>query len=423
MKNLLLLLGFAMLFGCSKDVVTDTDKDGVVIGRPHIWAKSITDNKDSLMNTHFVQETALYNDKLLIGVRKNGQRILRLINTDNGEINWDWYDIIEERSYLGVEKPAIIDNRFIWQIDYWNYCIDFNTGKTIWKNAFLEDYGVYPSILGNKFVGMYNYDRNSKRPDSGGTATLFSINDGKPYFSITPRYDTTLMQPFEISRKRGEVRFNKLLLQGSDTLLLLSFVDPPLVNYQYRECLALYNLTQKKWVYDRAEILGIARRNTEHTPCVYNGKVYSAYSGTIVCNDLMTGAKLWQKDIDAGSTGFATTGLVVYENRLYGNSDNGYLYSFNLNNGDEWHIRTSGTSSRLNYLNGVIYFTGSGDGKVHGIEASTGKYLWKLESPDKSINKWAYYTGLCSVIPGKGGQKGKVIVQTGLNIYCYEAER
>ena len=78
----------------------------------------------------------------------------------------------------------------------------------------------------------------------------------------------------------------------------------------------------------------------------------------------------------------------------------------------------------MSYLNGVIYFVGGGDGKLHAVEAATGKYLWRLESPDKAANKNAYFqSSLCAVVPGKNGAKGKVVVLTGLNAYCYEAER
>jgi outer membrane protein assembly factor BamB len=346
------------------------------------------------------------------------------MNTESGKPIWDWYDIIEERTYLAVQQPVILDNHFIWAANYWNYCIDLNTGQTVWKNTFIENYDQRTSGLGDKFIGQYNHDRNSIRPPNGGMACVFSKDNGKPYYFITPKYDTTLMQPYEISNRRGEIQYNKLFMQGIDTLLLLTFVDPPLYDYYYRECLALYNLTKKNWVYDRAIMLGKSRMGTNHAPCLYQGKVYTPYTGTIVCNDLMTGKKLWQSDIESG-TGFATTGLIVAENRIYGNSDDGYLYSWDIETGQQiFRVRTSGTGSRLNYLNGILYFTGAGDGKLHAVEAATGKYFWKLDSPDKSQNKQAVFsTSLCAVIPGKNGQKGKVIALTGLNAYCYEAER
>jgi outer membrane protein assembly factor BamB len=83
-----------------------------------------------------------------------------------------------------------------------------------------------------------------------------------------------------------------------------------------------------------------------------------------------------------------------------------------------WSTPSHGTSSTLNYLNGVVYFASMGDGRVHAVDAQTGKYLWRIEPPDDSGLK-----DECAVIPGQNGEKGKVIVSTFLNGYCYEAER
>ena len=78
-------------------------------------------------------------------------------------------------------------------------------------------------------------------------------------------------------------------------------------------------------------------------------------------------------------------------------------------------------SYALRYLNGVVYFGGGGDGKLHAVDAETGEYLWEIESPDLGKNKSAYFGGLCAVVPGVGSEKGKIVVTTGLNAYCYEA--
>jgi outer membrane protein assembly factor BamB len=422
MKNIYWLIGLCILFvSCSKELDTTTDSTGVVLIRPHIWVKSITDDGE-LMNSYFVYRKTQYNDNLLIGIRKKGLRYFQLTSTIDGSAIWDWYDIIEERSYLEVEQPVIVNNYFIWQANYWNYCIDLNTGKTIWKNSFQENYGELPSNLGKTFIGMYNYDKNGNRPLEGGNACFMSQDNGKPYFYITPRYDTTGMQPFSISQRRGEIRFNKLFIEKTDTFLLMSIIDPPLYDYKYREYLSLYNLTKKQWIYERADMLGTSRFGITHEPYIYQVKVYTPFSGSIVCNDLMTGKKLWQSDVEAG-TAFTKGGIIVVENKIYGNSSEGYLYSWDLETGQQlWRVRTSGMGSEFGYINGVLYFTGAGDGKLHAIEASSGKYLWKLSSPDVSKNKLAYFVNMYA-IEGKKGEKGKIIALTGLNAYCYEAER
>ena len=88
-----------------------------------------------------------------------------------------------------------------------------------------------------------------------------------------------------------------------------------------------------------------------------------------------------------------------------------------------WKEKSSGTSSPISYLNGVVYFLGGGDGKLHAIDANTGQHLWRLNSPDKAKDSGAFFYGVCVAVPGSGGSKGRVVAMTGLGAYGYEAIR
>jgi outer membrane protein assembly factor BamB len=155
-------------------------------------------------------------------------------------------------------------------------------------------------------------------------------------------------------------------------------------------------------------------------PVIVNDKIYGNPNNAIVCHDLMTGQKLWE----TGGTETTHVRILVENACVYINNDSGILTCLNASGGSvKWAIRASGSSTELSYLNGVIYFVGGGDGKLHAIDANTGDYLWKIESPDKGKNKWAVFSGMCAVVPGVGSEKGKIVVTTGLNAYCYEAIR
>jgi outer membrane protein assembly factor BamB len=47
---------------------------------------------------------------------------------------------------------------------------------------------------------------------------------------------------------------------------------------------------------------------------------------------------------------------------------------------------TSGSPSRILYYDNVIYYTSGGDGKFHAIDATTGKTIYDVKSPDKKAN-------------------------------------
>ena len=93
------------------------------------------------------------------------------------------------------------------------------------------------------------------------------------------------------------------------------------------------------------------------------------------------------------------------------------------NTGNElWSLTTSGNPGIVRELNGIAYFVG-GNGKLFAIDVAAGKILWQLDSPDVKTNSNAFWQEGVRIVPGTNGQKGKVIVSSYLNGYCYEAIR
>ena len=256
-------------------------------------------------------------------------------------------------------------------------------------------------------------------PDSGGVVTIISKSDGQILSKMKPIYDTTGMLPINQSGRLGYIAFiNPWSYQG-DSMIVVSYGDPPLKGWLFREYIGLYNYTKQRWVYDKMLLKEPSQWGIYSLPAVYENKVYHATGNQIICSDILTGKKIWETSTPNQS--FIFSKLFAVGSKLYANSDDGYLNCLDAQSGSMvWRIRSSGSSSKLGYLNGIIYFVGGGDGKLHAVDAETGNYIWKLESPDADKSK-APFSGLCAVIPGKSGAKGKVVVLTGLNAYCYEA--
>jgi outer membrane protein assembly factor BamB len=411
-------------FSCGKEEVLITkDASGVVTGRPHIWAVPTTDDGQKCA-TYFVTTEVSYDNDILISARKNNQKIARMLNLSNGSTKWEWSDFIEQRDYFNIKNPCYQNKDLIWQADYWNFRIDLSDGKTKWKNAFPQHNGTYALDLQDKYACVNNYNKDSSIPiDSGGVISIISKSDGLVSSKITLSYDTLGTLPFSESQRLGVVAFLNTWNYQSDLMILVTYGDPPLKGWLFRNYIGLYNYTKKVWVYTKVLLTEPTQWGASNIPVIVNNKIYHTANHKVICHDILTGAKKWETDVGSGK-GFIFSPLMVAENRLYANSDNGFLHCINLETGDViWEIRTSGSSTKLGYLNGIIYFVGGGDGKLHAIEATTGNYLWKLESLDKSKDKWAVFTGLCAVIRSKNGEKGKIVVMTGLNAYCYEAER
>ena len=410
-----------LIFGCKKDDESK-DKDGIVISKIPIWTSQTTDDDSLAINVLF-KKALIYNNSIVVRVRNNKKESVRLLDVDDGIKKWEWSDFTEWQGY-SKDSYCLLGNKLIWQFYYNNYCIDLNTGNTLWKNNFEENYDNRCSGIDNFFTVSHLTNRNKPPLENGGNIVVLDAATGKPIEFFKPKYDTLGKAPFE-QYGWSYNGYGVPFLKNNEKYILVKFNDPPnLVPNTAREYLGLYNFSKKAWVYEKQRLKNNdAGSKTPHAPYLYNEKAYSGCDGAIVCHDLMTGNKLWETTIKAGAY-YQSAGLLVDNGRVYANSDGGQLVCLDANSGAvKWDIRSSGSSTALSYLNGVVYFVGGGDGKLHAVDAETGDYLWKIESPDKDKNKWAIFWGMCGVVPGKGSEKGKIVVTTGLNAYCYEAIR
>jgi outer membrane protein assembly factor BamB len=183
---------------------------------------------------------------------------------------------------------------------------------------------------------------------------------------------------------------------------------------------SLYNFTNKQILYDNKSM------STYLTgpPVIYNNRIYNATSQDISCIDLLTGQLIW---VNKQYGGFSSEGFTIGDGKLIALCEGTYpksVIAYDLETGSlAWKTDSYGTISPMRYLNGVVYFASSGDGRLHAIDASNGNYLWRLKSPDLKINSGGFFKPECNVIPGKNGEKGKVIVSSYFSGICYEAEK
>jgi outer membrane protein assembly factor BamB len=408
--------------GCSKENDIK-DKSGIVINKNSIWSIPVTDD-DSISNTYFLQKAVIYQENVLIQMRKDKGRCVKMIDLKTGKLKWEWSDWIEKNIYSADVYHYIFNNKLTWQNDYDSYQLNLDNGKTIWKNTSIEDYGHWLVGLNEILIAHHLYNRRTAPEVGGGYIVVMNNLEGKPFEKFKPKYGEQKLT-FEQNGWYYEaygVPFEK----NGDTYIFVKLNDPsPTVTYTCVELISLYNLTKKEWVYERKKLKSRdSNWGTPHPSLLYKDKAYHGGAGVITCSDLMTGERIWETQLPKGNETYAHAGILIENDKVYANSDGGHLICINANNGSiRWNIVSSGTSTALSYLNGVVYFVGGGDGKLHAVDAETGEYLWKIESPDLQKNKSAIFSGLCAVVPGVGSEKGKIVVTTGLNAYCYEAIR
>lgn len=82
-----------------------------------------------------------------------------------------------------------------------------------------------------------------------------------------------------------------------------------------------------------------------------------------------------------------------------------------------WQSKTTtSASSLLFYMNGIVYMTGLGDGRLYAIDVKTGKFIWKHSCPYEN-GKPSSFTVTVT------GDKDRIYVNSFLNLYCYKAAK
>lgn len=180
----------------------------------------------------------------------------------------------------------------------------------------------------------------------------------------------------------------------------------------------IYNYTQNKLIYDSIPL----KNMPVTTPQVHKNRIYFANYGDLSCYDLKTGELIWRKEYP---NRFGPNYFLIYDDIMFVNQEGAdvYMLAVDTETGDElWRVPSGGFVGVLQIENDVLYFCSMLTSKLYAIDIRTGKQYWAIESPDRAYDDIGWKIG-CTVVPGKNGEKGRVIASTFQHVYCYEAVR
>ena len=424
MKTLLGIVWLAVLCtSCHHDEDIVKDANGVAVKLPHLWYTSLSNNKE-LIEVVTAAQIVYNKTKVVVGANKDNKRYLAGLDIETGKVDWMWGDLLGLRSNPNYPDPLSIkedkyhlfNEDLIFMCGSSTYCTNLGTGQTVWKHK----------INLNRFdmcAGLNNLFFNSGGTDNSllGEELYVGKIVGDPFEKevVRPVYDRSGYD--EQSQSYGSIRRILPFVVSGDTLLSILFVDPAKKDHLYQTAMGLYNYTQKKWVYERAILNGPSQFSNVTWAKLYNGRVYHTSDRSMHCHDVLTGEEIWSVPF---LQGFSLSGFTIADGKIFTTNSDRYTYCLDPNTGRQiWKEESSGSSSPISYLNGVLYFLGGGDGKLHAIDANTGQHLWRLDSPDKAKDSGAFFYGVCVAVPGQGGNKGRIVAMTGLGAYGYEAIR
>jgi outer membrane protein assembly factor BamB len=131
----------------------------------------------------------------------------------------------------------------------------------------------------------------------------------------------------------------------------------------------------------------------------------------------MSGEQVWER---AFPQDFMFSGFIIADNKLIANNEDTYTYCLDPEYGNIlWREESAGTSGRMSYLNGVVYFVGGSTGCLHAIDINTGETVWRLDG--KKLDGSSFKTNAVYVFEADGKNPARVIALTHQNAYCFEA--
>jgi len=437
MRKLLLLAVVGSLFSCREPDFLK-DENGVVTRLPHIW-KSSTSLDGGLTSRMFAQH--IYDDRYLLTTQRLPQSNQSPL-TDNfcfkdlesGKNVWVWNDRFSPNEGSITFNFDIHSHKNILFYNYGStksYAINQETGQTIWRKQW-QSYNTVMTFAGLGshfyFTGTTPEIYAKKRWEESIYQGDMATGEVREVAKLKTFPDSVWHDPsgFDwIARGRSVKPFER----GGELYLLVSYdlpdVRPYYSNTPSSGYLSLYNLTQKRWIYERMPLLRGVKTGVEsevgvgNWPSIIGDRVFYTVNMWVGCYELMTGKRLWFQRLTPASL---FSDMIVAEGKLLANGMNAKLYALDPQTGTTlWTQGSSGIGSALHYQDGVVYYIASQ--YLLATRVSDGKLLWKLLCPDYYTEKRgdSWFMGFVTGLPGKNGKKGRIFASTNLNVYCFEA--
>ena len=408
---------------------TTVNADGVTVSLRPLWQTPANTGAGSRLAYGVYTAVATQNAVITPGVipypakEPFGRAVWVMRDVTTGRDLWQWNDYMTgfENGYLDI--PCVSNNRLLYNNGPRTHCIDLNTGRTLWQKWKRDSLNSTVPIvaLGDSyfFCGTFK-SRTVKDQTQSAVYRGSLLAPTEEAFVVEPQlpqeYFGILTSPF------GSISL-QVFARQADTLLVVDYqtATNEAPNF-FRSVYGLYNITRKTWEYKDVPLTAPAYGAVvDGLPRIFQGNVYHSVGRFMTCHDLTTGKPIWENKYGGN---FLFSGFLVVDNTVVANCEDGYIYGLDPQTGAQrWKEKSSGTSTRLYYQNGVVYYAGGGDGLLHAVDVLTGKHLWKLQSPDTKRSSSAFFQGMVAGVAGSGGSPGRIIANTGFSIVAYQAAR
>jgi outer membrane protein assembly factor BamB len=363
-----------------------------------VWSRNIAE-ADVI---EYPMQIVLYENRTLVVEGRGIDMKQQLIGIDaaSGGLRWVWDDYYDGTPNATI-IPFVQSNKFIFGRGRKRYCVDLNNGTTIWK--------VLDSHINNgRFMKTIHLTQYCYHADISGDSVPMKFAF---FVATTDQPESELL--YQVDARVGATEPTFFVSKdGKEQILFVETIekqgqlipDTYLVCYDYRDKRIIYRTPFH--ISQRGGLMNV------RPGIIYNSMFYKDAGRRIVCYDPNTGKLIWYQDFPGD---FFFSGFIIVDGTIYANCEDTYLYALDAETGlIKWREKSSGTSSPLFYMDGVLYYVGGGDGMLHAVDAATGKHLWKIDPPER--NDYGFSPSRPT------GFDGRLYVTSWTTAYCYRVK-
>jgi outer membrane protein assembly factor BamB len=365
--NLISLIVF-IVSGCCKDKQPDTNTIETV------WKVPLSNGLETNSTNPI-----LYKNVVIYSADDNGSKTkskLVALNKETGQKVWEWTNTKQETgtipSYYTYSYENILIVPLLGQTRQ-VVAINMDNGTTLWHTILPE----------------------------GGTFKIAGIGD--KVFHVRGNFDRTKDEIFVSDVRTGNwqsvyaasntdapifILFSIYTYKGSNGRNNLAFLVNKYKDFSFQESeftIFKYDVDSNKMVYQK-KLDFISKNNSSPALLVTNANKFWLRGAPVYALDEATGDKLLEisppmpEPISGNIAVFNDKVFMprTYKLMCYDAKTGKYLWTGEGN--------TSGLPSLMAFHNDVLYFTSLSDGKFHAINATTGKNIYDVVSPDIKSN-------------------------------------
>jgi outer membrane protein assembly factor BamB len=371
MKNTVLVLLIAFLLGCSEK----EQPNNLNLNLTTEWKTSLLNGLES-----FSFSPVLYNDLVIFGSQyarldRLERPMILAFNKKSGARVWEWKDARSDADHMadGEHQRYSYQNVLVLASGPRVYAINMENGKTLWHTWANNQSGTSNVVGYKNSIYHVRFNLNSEKAEL--VKADINTGDWQPVFSAQKTgWFASISKPLvHIDKKE------KAFLYFCTT-----FGD---AGYRTIEKhIVKYDVEQDKVVFDK--ILPYQGMGGAYGTVALDDKyLYIGGSDLFFSIDLISGKEVRHYALPKTAYPNAPGQCLVHGNKIYAGTSTPKMICYEVETGNilwqgDDNISTSAASSLILFED-VLYYISASDGKLHGIDANTGKHVFKMDSPDR----------------------------------------